>query len=688
MDREFLDLYNSELRLLYEHAKEFAEEYPGIAERLGGLIAERTDPMIAGLLEGAAFLAARVQLKLKHEFPEFCLNLIEQLAPNYLAPTPSAILAQASPPAGDTALREGRRIERGAYLDATYREFDRNGGAAKADGGAQRDGGGSRGGRRLTCRFRLTSDITIWPFEIVEARYDVTPGPILALGLEADQNFLAGLRITIAHKRPEEKSGVTNAANAEPQPEFWFKGCKVNDLTFHLVGGEADAIAIYEQIFANCVGVYLRYVDKFETPKTLKLDPANVEQIGFDDSEALLPKDDRLFAGFDLLREYFMFPRKFLGFRLTGLKATLAEIPASTADIIFVFNEINTRLPAVATRPMFALYAAPAINLFEKTLDRIPVKPNQHEYHVVPDRSRYLDFEPHRMIEVFAHYRGLREKIKVPPLYAPSIETNGRNIRYTSRRLRRRRTDIERRQGQTPSYVGTDMFISLVEPAGVDRENAVVELSARAQCTNRHLAQHLPVGPAGAEFKLVDQTELEIFCIAGPTPPREPVVKYLRSRSETANAGTVAWRLINLFSLNHLGLIERDVGELADQPYQAARGGGANAAALRETLAMFADMTDNATERRIRGVHHVASRPVVRRMRQGGGVGVARGVEITITVDENAFEGAGAFLLGAVLERFFSEYASLNHFTQTIVRSLGRGEIARWPPRAGARRLA
>jgi hypothetical protein len=60
MNREFLDFYNRELSLLYEQAGDFAEEYPGIAERLGGLIRDRSDPMITGLLEGAAFLAARV----------------------------------------------------------------------------------------------------------------------------------------------------------------------------------------------------------------------------------------------------------------------------------------------------------------------------------------------------------------------------------------------------------------------------------------------------------------------------------------------------------------------------------------------------------------------------------------------------------------------------------------------------
>ena len=106
MNREFLEFYNRELALLREQASEFAQEYPGVAERLGGL------------LEGSAFLAARVQLKIKHEFAEFTTNLLDQLVPHYLAPTPSALLAQVQPKFGDPALREGRTIPRGSYLDA------------------------------------------------------------------------------------------------------------------------------------------------------------------------------------------------------------------------------------------------------------------------------------------------------------------------------------------------------------------------------------------------------------------------------------------------------------------------------------------------------------------------------------------------------------------------------------------
>ena len=40
-----------------------------------------------------------------------------------------------------------------------------------------------------------------------------------------------------------------------------------------------------------------------------------------------------------------------------------------------------------------------------------------------------------------------------------------------------------------------------------------------------------------------------------------------------------------------------------------------------------------------------------------------------------AFEGASAFLLGAVLDRYFARHVSINSFTETVLRSESRGEI-------------
>ena len=149
------------------------------------------------------------------------------------------------------------------------------------------------------------------------------------------------------------------------------------------------------------------------------------------------------------------------------------------------------------------------------------------------------------------------------PLYSAASENNpGQpSLFYTLRRLPRRRSAEESRHGSPSDYTGTDMFISLSEPAGIDDDAAVAEISIRAVCSNRHLPEHLPVGASGADFRLTDNMALDIRCVAGPTPPRGPVVGELRSRSETSHAGAVTWRLINMLSLNYLGLVERGAGE-------------------------------------------------------------------------------------------------------------------------------
>jgi type VI secretion system protein ImpG len=652
MNREFLDLYNRELQLLHEHAREFAEEYPGIAERLGGLIADRMDPMVAGLLEGAAFLAARVQLKLKHEFPEFTGNLLEQLVPNYLAPTPSTLLARIVPPYADPVLRDGKLIRRGSYLDAIYRERD----------------------RQIACRYRLSAPVTLWPFDVTSADYFTTPGALQALGISAGRDVLAGLKISLTHRMAGRREDEIPDALGLKQPPTWFAGCRTTELPIHLVGAEADAVALYEQIFADCIGVFFRYLDEFGDPIVVPAPPDCLVQVGFEEADALFPNDNHMFRGFELLREYFIFPRKFLAFKVTRLDAVMAQLKAKSVDLVLAFDEINTRLASAVHAGMFALYAAPAINLFEMATDRIPVKTNQHEYHVVADRSRWLDYEPHRLLDVYAHYAGGQEKVPVRPLYSASLDQTSHDsgLSYTLRRLPRRRTAEEKKYGAASDYTGTDIFISLGEPDGVNDTSGIVELSLRALCTNRHLTEHLPVGEGGADFRLVDDVTLDVICIAGPTRPREPVVSLLRTRSEVAHTGTVTWRLINMLSLNHLGLIER--------------GAGRNGQSLKEVLTIFGDLADSATDRKIRGIRGVDSRPVVRRLRQRTGSGAARGVEVTVTLDEKAFEGSGVFLLGAILDRFFAEYAAMNHFTQTVIRSPERGEIMRWPPRSGSRR--
>ena len=82
-----------------------------------------------------------------------------------------------------------------------------------------------------------------------------------------------------------------------------------------------------------------------------------------------------------------------------------------------------------------------------------------------------------------------------------------------------------------------------------------------------------------------------------------------------------------------------------------------------------------------------AATPITRALPVPGKTVFGRGLEVEITCDESAFEGSGVFLLGAVLQRFFAKYVSINSFTETVLRTLQRGEVMRWPARSGLRQI-
>jgi type VI secretion system protein ImpG len=122
--------------------------------------------------------------------------------------------------------------------------------------------------------------------------------------------------------------------------------------------------------------------------------------------------------------------------------------------------------------------------------------------------------------------------------------------------------------------------------------------------------------------------------------------------------------------------------------YLSLTNGQAGVKALRELLQLYSFSQNASTYRQIEGIRDVRSRQVVRRAGPEAWRGFTSGTEITLELDEDYFAGTGPFLLGAVLHRFFGLYASINSFTQLIVRSTHReAEWKSWPPLAGAQRL-
>src|SRR5690348_8472045 len=139
--------YNRELGYIRKLAGEFAEQHPKIAGRLR-LSGEATDdPHVERLLQGFAFIAARIHRKLDDDFPELTQGLLEVLYPHYLAPIPSMAIVQLTARA-DLALP--LEVKPGTLIDA---------GPVHGE----------------TCRFRTAYPVTLWPMVLEAASLSGRP---------------------------------------------------------------------------------------------------------------------------------------------------------------------------------------------------------------------------------------------------------------------------------------------------------------------------------------------------------------------------------------------------------------------------------------------------------------------------------------------------------------------------------
>jgi type VI secretion system protein ImpG len=226
----------------------------------------------------------------------------------------------------------------------------------------------------------------------------------------------------------------------------------------------------------------------------------------------------------------------------------------------------------------------------------------------------------------------------------------------------------EERRGKRARYDGSDVYLSLVDSESAPFRVNLKQLGVDTLCTNRDLPLLLPTGSGESDFYADVGAPIEsVRCVSGvPTAPKP-----------SHASGEYAWRLISHLTLNYLSLCDSSAGQ----------GSEAGASALRDLLELYGDVSDPPTRKQIQGLRSIRTRPVIRRLTSGAPIAFGRGLEITTTFDEAAFEGSGVFLLGAVLERFFARYVSINSFTATVINTIDRGEVMRWPARLGQRQI-
>ena len=622
MDPRLLRYYNQELAHLREMGAEFAQQFPKIAGRLRMDGVEVADPYVEQLLEGFAFLTARVQLKLDAEFPRFTQRLLEIVYPNFLAPTPAMLIAQLQPDLGDAGLATGTTLPRGSLLRNT----------------SARTG-------QTACRFRTGQDLTMWPLEITDASYFTHATQLPLAAVPEWRGHGGGLRIKL-----RTTAGLD------------FSQLRLQDLRLHCAGIDDIAYRLHELVCGHVIGGFvLPSGPGAQRERWQRIEADDVQRVGFEPEQALLPAALPGFDGYRLLQEYFAFPQRFLFFDLVALGDALRTVGGQEVELVLLLSRGDPTLQQSVDASALALNCVPAVNLFEQRCDRIHVSPQTSDFHVVVDRTKPMDYEIHDVLEVTGYGVGSQSERRFMPLYAAfHAEDHEHDAYFALQREPRLLSSTQKRDGPRSSYIGSEVFISVVDAREAPYSGSLQQLGVKALCSNRDLPLLLP---AGAELTLEATAPVKgVRVIKGPSRP----LSALRE-------GNVAWRFINQLSLNHLSLLDTD-------PEQGA-------AALREMLRLYVHEADAAQHKQVEGLRSARTEPVVRRLPMPGPIAFGRGVRIDLEVDELAFQGSSAFLLGCVLERFLARHVSMNGFTETHVRSATRGTILAGRPTMGTRPL-
>ncbi len=456
MREELLEYYERELAYLRQLGGKFAEKYPRVASRLLLESDRCDDPHVERLLEGFAFLAARVHLRIDDDFPEVTSALLGIVAPHYLRPVPSMSVVECQTDPDQGKQTAGQTVPAGTLL-ATKRLVDGQ-----------------------PCRFRTAYPVDLWPFTIGECEWrqpERLNDPVRVAGA-------AGiLRMRLQCARDVE-----------------FNHFNLGRLIFHLTGEPNVVHTLYELLCRNCIAILVRNPQQ-RGGKTVAISLAQLRAMGFEEGESLLPYPKRSFDGYRLLQEYFTFSEKYLFFELSGLEAIREAACTTQAEILFCFSrfdrpERNQDLETGVNARTLRLGCTPVVNLYSQVAEPILVTHTKHEYQVIPNARRQDTTEIFSIDEVMASSTARRESIPLEPLYSYRYQARKESGR-TYWHAVRHGSELGEREPST-------MHISLVDVEGVMTEPSADVLTVRCSCSDFDLPSRLPFGLEGGDFTAED----------------------------------------------------------------------------------------------------------------------------------------------------------------------------------------
>jgi type VI secretion system protein ImpG len=500
MREEMLEYYERELTYLHQMGGEFARKYPKVAGRLLLDPDRCDDPHVNRLLEGFAFLAARVHRRIDDDFPEICESLTRVIHPGYLRPTPSMTIVECQPDPAQGKKTAGMRIPRGTQLVSKV----------TVDG--------------LPCRFQTAYDVDLWPFSVATAEWRqperMQRPPRASVGVQA----VAAARLRLRCLK-----------------DVVFSGLPISRLRFYLAGDASVVYSLYELLSEKCIEIQLR--DPKDEKRLVVLEPARLRMAGFGAEESLLPFVRRSMDGHRLLQEYFALPEKFLFFDLEGLESLGEAGFGEEAEIVFLFSSFERAerqqvLELGVNERTFRLGCSPAINLFPQMSEPILLNQTRDHYTIIPDNRHSPVLEIFSIEEVVATNPRLRQSVVLEPMHAYRHQTRDREdlaFWVATRHL----NEFGEREPST-------MTISVVDLTGSFKDPEADVLMVRTLCSNFDLPSRLQFGSEAGDFE------------AAGFPAAKTVTALRRPSASVNPPGGQGhfWRLISLLSLNYLSLNE------------------------------------------------------------------------------------------------------------------------------------
>jgi type VI secretion system protein ImpG len=593
----FNHYYQSELTALRQLGKRFAERSPALAPFLGQ---SGRDPDVERLLEGFAFLTGRLRQKLDDELPELTHSLMHLLWPNYMRPLPAFSMLQFDP-----LKRPGPALPVPRHTPVESKPI-----------------------QGVTCRFRTCFATEVLPLALNGLDYSVKgDGALLSLRLEMSADGHLG-------------------------------DLDLKQLRLHLAGERYISQLLYLSLLRHLGGIQLVLLDGAGKPlqdaqgqavPAMKLGADQVQPVGFDEDQALIPYPLNTFRGYRYLQEYFAFQDKFLFVDVQGLDA-LKRLPqellkqARGIELRFDIHKAGVQ----RIRPTLdnvRLYCTPVVNLFAH--DAIPIRLDgkQDQYLLLPsefDSQHCGVFSVDRVTGWKPGGKGYEEYVPFESFeHDASFDVPVARPHYSVR--------------QQPSMLGDGLETYL--SFGLRNLDQHETLSIELTCTNQNLPRQLGLGD---------------ICL-----PCEDTPEFLTFRNISAVTPSYApplhrdflWKLISNMSLNYLSLANVEALKVILETYDLPR--------------YYDQHAEKVSKRLLNGLKSISHQHVDRLHR---GLPV-RGVRTELKIDPEGYVGEGdLFLFATVLNEFFALYASLNSYHELHVRST-QGEVYQWTPRMGQQPL-